>query len=58
MRKGKIKQALQLALEDYDRYTILEITENKEKGWANGTEILNEASLKEVAKALDKMEIR
>lgn len=37
----KVKKSLILALEDYDISVVLEIAENKENGWQNGCEHLN-----------------
>lgn len=58
-RKRKIKKALKVALQDFDRDIIIEIMtsecENERYGWGNGAEFLNKARPNEVKEVLNRI---
>jgi hypothetical protein len=37
----EIKKAVEIALQEYDKETILDIVKNEDGGWGNGAEALN-----------------
>lgn len=54
-KKSKIKRALEIALEDYDKETIIDILTYEEGGWHNGTEILNNIKPEDARRILNEM---
>lgn len=48
----ELKKAINIALKDYDKDTIIDIMKNEIGGWSNGCGILNHTSVLKVEKLI------